>query len=490
MKAPVKLTADLIESFGGAFLSPIYDSPHPTPEFHREVWEYYCRDIQCAAVAAPRLHAKSTAFTHVFGLAVMLFRAQQYAIVIGSSEELAIEHLGDIANELRDNDELRIEFGIRRLVVDSKTDIICEMDDGYQFRMIARGGEQKIRGKKWMGKRPGLILMDDAEDDEQVENRDRRRKFSKWFFRAAKQALREGGIIRAHGTILHEDSLLANLIKIWKGKLFKAHAGFDDFTEILWPEAWTEKRLRATRQEFIDAQDAAGYSQEYLNDPLDNSDAFLRAEDFVSMDRESGDYNRPKIICASADFAVSKKDKANRTSFDVGGRDIENVLHFLDNRCGRWDPVEWIEEMFSIQKAWNPDIFWVEDGVIWKSVSAMVYAEMRRRNRFINIVAIPSVTDKASRGRSLQRRMRARGTRWDTESTWFAGKKDEMLRFTGVSEATLDDHFDSAALLSRGFDDFMIGEEEEDYQEDDDVFHRFQSDALRRQSNRNQTTGY
>jgi hypothetical protein len=99
---------------------------------------------------------------------------------------------------------------------------------------------------KWNGKRPGLILCDDLEEDEQVENKDRREKFQRWFYRALLPCLRKGGKVRMHGTILHEEALLARIIrgKAWKTLLFKAHRAFDDFSEILWPEQFPESRLR------------------------------------------------------------------------------------------------------------------------------------------------------------------------------------------------------------------------------------------------------
>jgi hypothetical protein len=47
------------------------------------------------------------------------------------------------------------------------------------------------------------------------------------------------------------------------------------------------------------------------------------------------------------------------------------------------------------------------------------------------------------------------------------GVWDKLLRFTGTAAATLDDQFDSAALLSRGFDDFQHVEPEDFFTEDE-----------------------
>lgn len=466
MSTPVRLSADLIESFAGTFLSPRYDNRVPTAAFHREAWALYASDHPQVMCIAPREHAKSTALTMDYILAEVLFRTSDYVILVSSTEEFAAEQLGNIAEELRSNEDLIREFGVKGFEIDSKTDIIVKMNDGHRFRILCRGSEQRIRGRLWKGKRPNLLVVDDAEDDEQVENADRRQKFSRWFFRAAKQALGRHGKTRVHGTILHIDSLLSKLRenKSWKHLFYKAHAGFDDFSDALWPENWPEERLKARRQEFIDGMDAAGYSQEFLNDPLDNSDAFLRREDFIAMSED--DYDSHKLFGIAADLAVSKADKANRTSFTVGGKDVNNILHIVDQRVGRWDPVEWIDEMFLLQQRWQPEVFWVEDGVIWKAVKSMVYREMQIRDVRINIEAILPIKDKATRGRSYQRRMRAGQCRFDKQASWYPGFEQENLRFTGLAAATLDDQFDSAALLSRGFDDFAHVEQEDFYSEE------------------------
>ena len=487
----VKLTADLIESFAGTFISPKYDQLCPTPTFHRQAWELYASDVPAAMVIAPRDHAKSTALSMIFILASVLFRTADYVILIGSTEDGAAEQLGNISEELLENEDLVKEFGVKKFLRTSTTDVICEMQDGHRFRILARGAEQRIRGRLWKGKRPNLLVCDDQEDDEQVENAERRRKFRIWFFRAAKQALSKSGKIRVHGTILHDDSLLSRLRKnrTWAHLFYAAHTGFDDFSNILWPERWSERQLRARRQEFIEDGDSAGYSQEFLNNPLDHSDAFLKLADFLPMEKE--DYESDKIVCAAADFAVSRADKANRTAFVIGGKDAENLLHFIDVRKGRWDPTEWIEEMFQLQALYNPQVFWVEDGVIWKSVRSMIYREMQVRDVRINFEAIMPIKDKGTRGRSYQRRMRARQCRFDKQGDWYADFEHENLRFSGSAQATLDDQFDAAALLSLGFDDFAHVEPEDFYTEDEWEMERgFWNRPRAGADGRSQVTGY
>ena len=129
----------------------------------------------------------------------------------------------------------------------------------------------------------------------------------------------------------------------------------------------------------------------------------------------------------------------------------------------------------------------VEDGVIWKAIEPILLQEMRLTNTFLNVVPLPSVKDKATRGRSWQKRMKSFTCKFDKEAAWYADYEHECLRFTGYSDAVLDDQFDSSAILSRGFDtlpmmteeDFMT-EEEIEMQRTDPPGHH----------GRNNTTGY
>ena len=489
----VKLSAELVESFAGTFLSPMYDDPQATPDCHREWWSLYCGPEPYIAIAAPRGHAKSTALTHDFALATALFQVEPHILIVSATEELALAHLGDIAKELRDNDELRSQFRIDRFLTDSKSEIVikCKPDDtypnGYEFRLLARGSGQKLRGLKWNGRRPGLILCDDMEEDEQVENFDRRSKFRKWVMRALLPLGRRQCKIRWHGTILHEDAMLSRLMKdkTWITRLYKAHEGFDDFTNILWPEMWSEERLRVVRQGYIEQGDPAGYSQEYLNDPFDNSEAYLRKDDFLPMNEDQIDSH--KKVAVGCDFAVSKADRANRSSFTVGGRDIENLLHIFDQFTGKWDTLEWIEVLFDIQAKHDPECFFVEDGVIWKSIAPMLYKEMQLRDTWLNCQPIVPVKDKASRGRPLQRRMRAGGMRFNKKADWYPGYEGVMLRFTGRSDAVQDDEFDSTAILVKGFD-LMAELEEDDFIEPEEADMLYNDP--RQYQGRNAVTGY
>ena len=129
--APPLLTAELIEAFSGVYLSHRYDAPVATPEFHRECWRRYCDPlVAAAATAAPRGHAKTTALTHDFIVSVLIFRWESFVLLLSSTEDLAKEMLGDIADEFRENEELRRDFGVKGLTVDQDADMVVQFTDG------------------------------------------------------------------------------------------------------------------------------------------------------------------------------------------------------------------------------------------------------------------------------------------------------------------------------------------------------------------------
>lgn len=481
----VQLTAELIEGFAGVYLSPRYDDAKPTPAFHREAWALYASSKKEAGVVAPRDHAKSTGLTFDYILAEVCFRVSDYVILIGSTEDKAAEQLSNISEELHENIPLREDFGIKAFESDTKTEIIVVCEDGHRFRILARGAEQKIRGAMWKGKRPNLIVCDDMEDDEQVENKDRRAKFRKWFFRAAKQALSKSGKIRIHGTILHDDALLARLLrnKVWTFLFYKAHKSYNDFSELLWPERWTEADLRKKQLEFEEDGDAGGYSQEFLNTPQDNNERYLKLSGFQKMLEH--DYQTDKIYLVGADFAISKKETANKTSFTCGGKDSNNIVSIVDECVGRWSTDEWLDEIFTFDKKWNPIAWIVEKGQIWDSVFPFIYKEMMKRDHWINFIPVVASKDKAVRARIFQKQHNAGGVRYDMEADWYSAYEHELKMFNGVTEALEDDRVDSTAYVFKGFEDMpeideadFLSEEEEEYERESERL-RAAADASR-----------
>lgn len=463
------LTAPIIEGFVGSLLLKRFDQPAPIPDVHREWWDICCGQHKYVALAAPRGFAKSTAITHSYVLANVLFRERSFVIIVSGTETQSILFLNDIKNELIENEDLIKLFGIKpskEWPKDAESDIIVEMSDGHQFRIIAKGSEQKLRGVKWRNKRPDLVVCDDMEEDEQVMSKDRREKFRKWFFAALMPCLSDNGIIRIVGTILHMDSLLERLmpefqlqtrtkrrylvqepLKLyttlnvpWKSVKYRAHD--DTFENLLWPEKKPEQVLRDIRTTYVEQGNPEGYAQEYLNIPLDESTAYFRKSDFKPM--VEGDREKRFNYYITADLAISEKDRADWSVFVVGGVDENGMLHIKNVIRARMDSLEIMETIFALEKLYSPIVFGLESGQISKAIGPFLYDEMPKRNIWPNLYELKPSTDKWNRARSISARMRAGGVKFDKDSDWYQILEDELIRFPRDKH---DDQVDGMAYL-------------------------------------------
>jgi hypothetical protein len=215
----VKLTADIIKGFVGSCLVKRFDGASQIPKFHEEMWDLCTSNNRFVAIAAPRGHAKSTSISLSYVLACVLFRERRFVLMVSDTEAQAAMFLGQIKQELQENEDIINLFGIKRnpegvvkFLKDSETDVIVEFADGTKFRIIAKGSEQKLRGMLWSGARPDLIVCDDIENDEVVMNKERREKFKRWVYGALLPCRSQNGVFRIVGTILHMDSFLEGLM--------------------------------------------------------------------------------------------------------------------------------------------------------------------------------------------------------------------------------------------------------------------------------------
>ncbi|MBL4591179.1 MAG: phage terminase large subunit [Phycisphaerales bacterium] len=383
----------------------------------------------------------------------MLFRKAKFVLLVSDTEGQAVQFLGDIKIELTENESLTGLFGKVTLIKDSEANIIAQMEDGYQFRIIAKGSEQKVRGLKWRNRRPDLIIGDDLESDEQVMSKDRREKFRNWVYKALLPCGSDTARVRIVGTILHMDSLLERLMSdsSWKTRRFAAHN--EDFSEILWPEKFSKERLLKIRQGYIEQGMPEGYSQEYLNYPIDEENAYFRREDFLSYNVE--DLDGVHLYYYSAiDFAISDKERADYTVIITVGIDSDNKMYVVDVRRGRWDSLEIIEEMFSVHARYKPEIFTLEAGAIQKAIGAFLKKEMYDRSIFLNLNPLVPVRDKQTRARSIQARMRMGGIYFNKEASWYADLESEMITFP---RAAHDDQVDALAWIGLSLDKYIEG---------------------------------
>ncbi|MDY6959929.1 MAG: phage terminase large subunit, partial [Halobacteriota archaeon] len=350
---------------------------------------------------------------------------------------------------------------------------------------VVRGSEQKVRGLKWRNMRPDLIVVDDFENDESVMNPDRREKLRNWFMKALLPCGGDDCIVRVVGTILHLDSLLNRLLsnKEWSTAKFQAHG--KDFTNILWPEKFTKERLMSIRSNYEAEGDLGGYSQEYLNNPVDEGETYFRHQDFIAMD--DPDYEKPMVYVAAADFAISEREKADNTVIMVAGICSEGYLYILDVRRGRIGSIDIIDELISVGRRYDPEIFTFESEKIDKAIKPFLEKEMRRTGVYLNINTVTPSKSKTIRGKSIQSMMKAGVVRFDKKADWYADLETELMTITPAGpKGKHDDQFDAFAyigLTAHKFNEAPTSQEVEEEEWEDEHFEDIESGIC-------MTTGY
>lgn len=505
-----KLNAAVLEGFVNSVLRKNFDQPRPTPQFHREIWQLVTSNYRQVAIAAPRHHAKSTTVTHAYVLASTLFRESRYVLIVSDTVTQATQFLGDIKKEILDNDDLRSLFSVKAFPKDTEDDLIVELEDGYTFRIQAKGSEQKLRGLKWANLRPDLIIGDDMENDEIVMNKERRLKFKRWFYGALIPCISSSGKIRIVGTILHLDSLLENLMPSsqlrnmrgtgkpvaiqdplkehtsqllpWKSVKYRAHT--DDFRQLLWPEMKSVEDFRLQREDYVRQGLADVYSQEMLNIPIDISHTFFKKPDFIAMKPE--DQKRRLVYYAACDLAVSTKDRADYSAFVVGGMDEDGRLYCKHVIKERMDALEIVDTIMMIQKIYKPALFGLEQGIIQKAIGPYLNEEMLKRGEFVSKFVLKPSGDKLTRARSIQARMRSGACRFDKDAEWYQGFEDELLRFPRDKH---DDQVDAWAYLGLMLDRMWEAPSDKEVEEEEYEEIRRSSGSLVMEG-RSATTGY
>ena len=503
------MTSAVIAGFVGSLLAPHFEDSCASPEFHHEVWDLCCSNNRFVAIAAPRGHAKSTAVTFGYGLATLLFRERKFMLLVSDTEAQASLFLGNIKNALQDNQQLIELFGLKKnlagqvqFLKDSETDIIVEFDDGHKFRIIAKGSEQKLRGLLWNNSRPDIIIGDDMENDEMVMNKERRAKFKKWVTNALLPCRSDKGIIRFVGTILHMDSMLEGLMpktydkktveeslktystrrNMWTSIKYRAHDR--DEKLLLWPQKKSMEEFRMLRQQAMDMGMPDGYSQEYLNIPIDESSTYFRRADFIAL-RED-DFKKPVRYYITADLAISDKETADYSVFVVGAVDEDKRLQIRNVIRERMDGREIVDCILMLQKMYNPDAIGIEEMQVSKAIGPFLREEMIKHNNFISLYPLKhGGKDKITRARSIQARMRAQGCKFDKGGDWYPTFEDELMRFPRDKH---DDQVDAFSYLGLMLDVIIEAPTRKEI-EDDEYQEEYEKSGMSDEG-RSETCGY
>lgn len=254
------------EEFARAYLESICNLPFS--RMHLELFTALGGTIKKRgarlAIAAPRGHAKSTIVSLAFVLWCILYEKEKLVVIVSATKEQAALLLSHIKEQLQKNERLLADFPEvcrperARYRTKPWRDNRILLPNGA---MVCSYGEgQGLRGARNDKHRPGLIIADDLENTDRVIVEEQRQKLRTWFNGTLLHAGHPETNVIVVGTVLHHDSLLANLIhplqgRGWTDMKYKAIERFSPRAE-LW-ETWSTIFRRQEEFEDKTGPDAA-----------------------------------------------------------------------------------------------------------------------------------------------------------------------------------------------------------------------------------------
>lgn len=275
------------------------------------------------ALAAPRGLGKTT-LAKVRCIKAIVFRERRFITYISNSSGSAIESTEHIKRLLVENEYLnqifgKVTFSQKGFKEGFSKESWVAYGDVY---VLPRGAGQQIRGKNWMGHRPGLFIIDDLENTDNIRSEDQREKLSNWFFsdlmKSESKYGERDGINKGKraeflyiDTIKHQDALLQLLINSsdWltvadfpnllpdtpDGVLSICDLNFNSY-DPLYMSTEEIKQEYATHEE-KGKQDL--FYMEFMNIPISLKDAVFKPESFKHYE-EAGDHlivhNHPLLV--------------------------------------------------------------------------------------------------------------------------------------------------------------------------------------------------
>jgi len=407
------------------------------------------------AEASPRGSAKSTLTVTGQCLWHIANETKHYMMLVKDTADQSKMDLEAIKVELEDNSLLQDHYG------DLQGDIwqTAEITTSNGCRMQALGAGMKLRGRKHREYRPDLCIFDDIENEENTNTPEQRKKLERWFTGSALNVGDPGTSYSLIGTILHTDSLLANVLDnpAWITNKYKAilqwahnQGLWDDWTdiyldlkhedrhqrahefylkneakmlegaEVQWPEGQSYYYLQT---KLVDVGRSA-FDQEYQNEPISIEDRLFRDFHFYHIDERmsptqdlefwltpDGRGRAARVsdcrLYISCDPSLGKTRESDFSAIIVGAKSPTNQLFLLEADVQRRHPNRIIDDIFKHALHWQAygaavEILAVESNQFQKFFKDQIAERSQIEGLYLNIEEIKSTQHKDLRIQSLE----------------------------------------------------------------------------------------
>lgn len=364
------------------------------------------RKLVKIALAAPRYHIKSTAFTINYPLKRIDEDHNVRLLIVTNAETQGMAFLREIVGRI-ERDQTYVDFaGMLKPTIPERwtnREIIITRDNmALKDPTISTVGV----GGTILSKRADEIICDDILSPENTRTVEQRQKIKEWFYQVLLPVLAPGGRIIFVGTVWHPQDLLLEILSdaSWDyRKKFSAvvswpthmdlwekwyairfdgtqesavaadtfysenHDLMHEGVEVLWPEMWPFKELylkwRSNRVSFeksyqnnIISREDQKFKEEWLMRALERG-ANYRLIKAMNPDQRK----EMKALTAGIDLAASEAEQSDDNAMiSLGLRRLDDMVQLINIDRGKFSPNEWRKTIVEREQELKHDRILVE----------------------------------------------------------------------------------------------------------------------------------
>ena len=318
-----------------------------TPPFHHEsIRRWHSRHPRVGDMDF-RGAAKSTRAEEAMTI-VALYQRARNIVVLGESEERAVERLKPIKHAIENNEFIATLFEVGP--GETWTEAKIELSNGVFLQAYGRG--QSLRGVKHLDSRPDLIFMDNLEDEESVSTPEQRNKVLSWYTGTVLPALSPNGRIRMAATPLNPEALAVKLSRSSEWDFATHPIMYKDENgewTASWPDRYSIDKCLELWAEMRSVGQEDKFMQEYLCQAV-NPATQVFTPDMIRVKVQPRSYH---AVYAMVDPARSKKATSATTGFAAWSW-IGPRLVVWDAWAKRILPDEIVNGLFTFNDEYNP----------------------------------------------------------------------------------------------------------------------------------------
>ena len=348
--------------------------------------------IQRFVITAPRGFGKTSIMNLAYPSKKILFNEKKFIVPISNSATQALMQSENLKRELLTNNIVKKIFGPMKSETpfDAFTKDMWVTSGGTM--VFPRGSGQQVRGILYGDNRPDLILGDDLESTECVKSEEQRKKMKEWWYgdvMGATARNRNDWQIGVMGTILHEDSLLANLMEDPNWVHLNIELCDDNYNS-LWPDFISSEEIKKMADTYRSQGMLDTFFREFRNMAISTEDPTF-SKSYFRYYEETRDMNKSDAIenVVIVDPAKTVKKSADYSAIvGVGVNLAANRIYFRDCVAERMHPDRIYTEAFRMAERINATALVIKVTSLNEFITYPLKNEMIRQGINLELIEI------------------------------------------------------------------------------------------------------